>query len=139
MTIDAATGTSLRPPTESSGLAAPAPTLRARRTARLAMAGFAFVLLLGAVAMAAPWLAPHDPTRQSLRDRLAPPTLEAPDGRARLLGTDHLGRDVLSRVIFGTRVSLVVRLSAVVVGGALGATPRIAAGVQGRLAGAVGR
>ena len=131
MTIDTATGTSLRPPTESSGLAAPAPTLRARRTARLAMAGFAFVLLLGAVAMAAPWLAPHDPTRQSLRDRLAPPTLEAPDGRARLLGTDHLGRDVLSRVIYGARVSLVVGLSAVVVGGALGATLGIAAGFRG--------
>ena len=137
MTIDAATGTSLRPPTESSGLAAPAPTLRARRTARLAMAGFAFVLLLGAVAMAAPWLAPHDPTRQSLRDRLAPPTLEAPDGRARLLGTDHLGRDVLSRVIYGTRVSLVVGLSAVVVGGALGATLGIAAGFRGGFADSV--
>jgi len=137
MTIDAATGTSLRPPTESSGLAAPAPTLRARRTARLAMAGFAFVLLLGAVAMAAPWLAPHDPTRQSLRDRLAPPTLEAPDGRARLLGTDHLGRDVLSRVIYGARVSLVVGLSAVVVGGAFGATLGIAAGFRGGFADSV--
>jgi len=137
MTIDAATGTSLRPPTESSGLAGPAPTLRARRTARLAMAGFAFVLLLGAVAMAAPWLAPHDPTRQSLRDRLAAPTLEAPDGRARLLGTDHLGRDVLSRVIYGARVSLVVGLSAVVVGGALGATLGIAAGFRGGFADSV--
>ena len=137
MTIDAATGTSLKPPTESSGLAGPAPTLRARRTARLAMAGFAFVLLLGAVAMAAPWLAPHDPTRQSLRDRLAAPTLEAPDGRARLLGTDHLGRDVLSRVIYGARVSLVVGLSAVVVGGALGATLGIAAGFRGGFADSV--
>src|SRR3989442_6219614 len=116
MTIDAATGTSLRPPTESSGLAGPAPTLRARRTARLAMAGFAFVLLLGAVAMAAPWLAPHDPTRQSLRDRLAPPTLEAPYGRARLLGTYHLGRHVLSPVIYGARVSLVVGLASVALG-----------------------
>ncbi len=117
--ITRATGTSLRPPAESSGLAGPAPTLRARRTARLAMAGFAFVLLLGAVAMAAPWLAPHDPTRQSLRDRLAPPTLEAPDGRARLLGTDHLGRDVLSRVIYG------------------GATLGIAAGFRGGFADSV--
>src|SRR3989442_15901199 len=114
MTIDAATGTSLRPPTESSGLAGPAPTLRARRTARLAMAGFAFVLLLGAVAMAAPWLAPHDPTRQSLRDRLAPPTLDAPAGRARLLGTDPLGPDGLSRGFYRTRPSLVSALPALV-------------------------
>src|SRR3989454_12608310 len=87
MTIDAATGTSLRPPTESSSLAGPAPTLRARRTARLATAGLAFVLALGAVAVAAPWLAPHDPTRQALRERLTAPTLEAADGRPRLLGT----------------------------------------------------
>src|SRR5205807_2520857 len=80
-----------------------------------------FVLALGAVAVAAPWLAPHDPTRQALRGRLTAPTLEAADGRARLLGTDHLGRDVLSRVIYGARVSLAVGVSAVVVGGALGA------------------
>src|SRR5213076_71380 len=112
-----------------SGLAAPAP--KSRRAARLATMGLAFVLVLGAVAVAAPWLAPHDPTRQALRGRLTAPTLEAADGRARLLGTDHLGRDVLSRVIYGARVSLVVGLSAVVVGGALGATLGIAAGFRG--------
>src|SRR5213079_1251480 len=50
--------------------------------------------------------------RQSLRDRLTPPTRKAADGRARLLGTDHLGRDVFSRVIYGARVSLVVGLAA---------------------------
>src|SRR5437667_6695435 len=131
MTIDAATGTALRPPTESRGLAVPAPTSRARRTARLATAGLAFVLALGAVAVAAPWLAPHDPTRQALRERLTAPTLEAADGRPRLLGTDHLGRDVLSRVIYGARVSLVVGVAAVVVGGALGAALGIAAGFRG--------
>jgi peptide/nickel transport system permease protein len=81
--------------------------------------------------VAAPWLAPHDPTRQSLRDRLTPPTLDAADGRARLFGTDHLGRDVFSRVIYGARVSLVVGLSAVIVGGALGGTLGIAAGFRG--------
>jgi len=59
--------------------------------------GRGFVLLLALVAAAAPWLAPHDPVRQSLRARLAAPTLEAPMGRAHPLGTDHLGRDVLSR------------------------------------------
>src|SRR5439155_826246 len=80
---------------------------------------------------AAPWLAPHDPTRQALRGRLTAPTLAAADGRARLLGTDHLGRDVLSRVIYGARVSLVVGVAAVVVGGALGAALGIAAGFRG--------
>src|SRR5213080_4871889 len=118
----------LRPPTESSGLAAPAP--KSRRAARLATMGLAFVLVLGGVAVAAPWLAPHDPTRQALRERLTRPTLEAADGRARFLGTDHLGRDVLSRVIYGARVSLVV-------GVALGATLGIAAGFRGGLADSV--
>ena len=101
-----------------------------RRTARLALAGLGFVGLMVFMAIAAPWLAPHDPTRQSLRGRLARPTLEAPDGRARLLGTDQLGRDVLSRMIYGARVSLAVGLSAVVIGGAIGATLGIAAGFR---------
>jgi peptide/nickel transport system permease protein len=104
---------------------------RARRTLHLAVAGLAFVLLLAGIAAAAPWLAPHDPTRQALRGRLARPTLAAPDGRARLLGTDQLGRDVLSRVIYGSRVSLVVGLAAVVVGGFVGAALGIAAGYRG--------
>jgi peptide/nickel transport system permease protein len=104
---------------------------RARRTVRLVTAGLAFVALLGIVAAAAPWLAPHDPPRQALRGRLATPTREAADGRARLLGTDQLGRDVLSRVIYGARVSLVVGLAAVVVGSVVGATLGIIAGFRG--------
>src|SRR5262245_42933948 len=108
-------------PAESAGpvvaAAAAIGGMRARRTRRLALAGAAFVLAFAVMAAAAPWLAPQDPLRQSLRARLAPPTLEAADGRAHLLGTDHLGRDVLSRTIYGSRVSLVVGFAAVVVGG----------------------
>jgi peptide/nickel transport system permease protein len=110
---------------------------RARRTRRLAWAGAGFVLLLGAVALAAPWLAPHDPERQSLRARLSAPALEGPDGRAHPLGTDHLGRDVLSRVIYGARVSLLVGFAAVVVGGVVGAALGILAGFRGGWADAV--
>ncbi|PYM67501.1 MAG: peptide ABC transporter permease [Candidatus Rokuibacteriota bacterium] len=55
----------------------------------------AFVALLALVAVAAPYLAPHDPERGSLRARLRPPTWEAGDGKAYLWGTDHLGRAVL--------------------------------------------
>ncbi|PYM91837.1 MAG: peptide ABC transporter permease [Candidatus Rokuibacteriota bacterium] len=69
-----------------------------QRTARLAAGGGVFVLVLALVAVAAPWLAPQDPERTSLRVRLLAPTLEAADGRAHALGTDHLGRDVLSRL-----------------------------------------
>jgi peptide/nickel transport system permease protein len=104
---------------------------RARRARRLTAAGIAFVVALGVVAAAAPWLAPDDPTRQSLRSRLVRPTLEAADGRAHMLGTDHLGRDVLSRMIFGSRVSLLVGFAAVLVGGLIGSALGLLAGFSG--------
>ena len=104
---------------------------QARRARWLIWSGVGFVLLMAAVAAAAPWLAPHDPVRQSLRARLRAPTLEGPDGKAHVLGTDHLGRDVLSRVIHGARVSLLVGFAAVLVGGAIGSVLGIVAGFRG--------
>jgi len=116
-------------------IAVNAPAIRggagARRTRRLVIAGGVFVLALAVSALAAPWLAPQDPLRQTLRARLVGPTLQASDGKAHLLGTDHLGRDVLSRVIWGSRVSLLVGFSAVLVGGLLGASLGILAGYRG--------
>ena len=106
---------------------------RALRTRRLVIAGGLFVLALGLMAIAAPWVAPQDPLRQSLRARLAGPTLRASDGKAHLLGTDHLGRDVLSRIVWGSRVSLTVGFAAVLVGGLLGSTLGILAGYRGGL------
>jgi len=103
----------------------------AQRTRRLVAAGAGFVLLLALVAAAAPWLAPHDPVRQSLRGRLAAPTLEGADGRAHPLGTDHLGRDVLSRTLYGARVSLLVGFAAVAVGSLVGGALGILAGYRG--------
>ena len=103
----------------------------ARRRQRLAVAGLAFVVALMLVAATAPWLAPQDPVRQSLRARLVGPTLEAPDGRAHVLGTDHLGRDVLSRLVYGARVSLAVGFAAVALGTLVGATLGIVAGFRG--------
>jgi peptide/nickel transport system permease protein len=108
--------------------AARAPARRRRRFPALVVAGVGFVGLLLLVAAAAPLLAPQDPIRQSLRGRLAAPTWQGADGRAHLLGTDHLGRDVLSRVIYGSRVSLVIGFSAVLVGGILGSAAGLAAG-----------
>ena len=92
--------------------------------------GLGFVALLALLAVVAPWIV-QDPERQSLRTRLKPPTLEGADGRTHLLGTDPLGRDVLARVIYGSRVSLVVGLSAVVIGGLIGSTLGLAAGYRG--------
>jgi peptide/nickel transport system permease protein len=117
--------------TPGAGEAAARGGAGARRTRRLVVAGGAFVVLLVVVAAAAPWLALQDPTRQSLRARLAGPTLAAADGKAHWLGTDHLGRDVLSRMIWGARVSLSVGFAAVVVGGVLGAGLGIVAGYRG--------
>jgi peptide/nickel transport system permease protein len=90
-----------------------------------------FVTALGLVALTAPYLAPHNPERGSLRARLRAPTVEARDGRSYLLGTDHLGRDVLSRMIYGTRVSLVIGFAAVLVGGLVGGLLGLVAGFRG--------
>jgi len=104
---------------------------RARRRPWVAWVAIGFVAMLALVAAAAPLLAPHDPVRQSLRVRLVAPTLEASDGRARVFGTDHLGRDILSRVIWGARVSLLIGFAAVVVGSLVGAALGIVAGYRG--------
>ncbi|HYB43003.1 MAG TPA: ABC transporter permease, partial [Candidatus Methylomirabilis sp.] len=74
--------------------------LRRAARARLAPLGAAIVFLAVAAALAAPLVAPHDPLRQDLENTLARP------GRAHWLGTDNVGRDVLSRVIWGARISL---------------------------------
>lgn len=76
--------------------------LRFRRN-RLAMIGLSIVLLLLVVAALAPWIAPHDPIAQNLRERLQPPLTPG-----HLLGTDDFGRDILSRLILGSRITLFI-------------------------------
>jgi peptide/nickel transport system permease protein len=77
------------------------------RQSVLARVGFAAALALLLAALAAPWLAPADPAAQNLPERL-----EAPS-RAHWMGTDELGRDILSRTLYGARVSLLVAVSVV--------------------------
>ncbi len=74
---------------------------------RLAVTGLILFLLLGFAAVAAPWLSPYDPYEMDVMAFGAPPS---PD---HLLGTDSVGRDVLSRVLYASRVSLLVGLGAV--------------------------
>ncbi len=105
--------------------------VRRPRTPWLLYATAGFIGLLVVVALSAPLLAPHDPERGSLRARLEAPTLEGADGRAHVLGTDQLGRDVLSRIIFGTRVSLTIGFAAVAVGGLVGGLLGLVAGFRG--------
>ena len=83
------------------------------------------MLLAILVALAAPLLAPYDPLAQNLGNTLARP------GRAHLLGTDNVGRDVLSRVIWGTRVSLVAGLVSVALAVVAGTLLGILAGYFG--------
>ena len=103
---------------------------RGRRMPWLMRLGLGFITLLAVLAVVAPWVV-QDPERQSLRVRLKPPTFEGADGHPHFLGTDHLGRDVHARVVFGSRVSLVVGLAAVIVGGLVGSTLGLAAGYRG--------
>jgi peptide/nickel transport system permease protein len=96
--------------------------------------GFIGVVLIAALvfmALAAPLLAPHDPTAQNLRARLRPPAWEAKGSWNHVLGTDHLGRDVLSRVIYGSRVSLLVGAAVVVIAGTFGVMMGLFAGYRG--------
>ena len=80
-----------------------------------AIAGALILLVVIGAAVAAPYVAPHDPARQSLIRRFTPP-LWVPGGNAAYpLGTDQVGRDILSRIIYGARISLIVGISAVVV------------------------
>lgn len=85
------------------------------------------LLLVTVVAIAGPALAPQDPNRQNLILRLKPP-LEEPEF---VLGTDALGRDVLSRLIYGARISLLVGLTAVGIGGIMGTLLGLVAGYSG--------
>ncbi len=80
-----------------------------------AVAGLLILLAFVLVAFFAPYLAPADPTAQDLAARLKPPGTEG-----HLLGTDRLGRDILSRLIFGARLSLLVSVTSVLIGLALG-------------------
>jgi peptide/nickel transport system permease protein len=73
-----------------------------------------FLVVLGAAAAAAPFIAPHHPTEQNLDERFSPPA------RSHLLGTDNLGRDILSRIIFGSRSALIVGVVAVAIAVILG-------------------
>ncbi len=102
------------------GAATPAGVVR--RLWRLKWALAAAVLMLGIVASAvgAPVIAPHDPLAVNIRHRLAPPAWMEGGSMAHLLGTDQIGRDLLSRVIYGGRVSLVVGVTAVLISASLG-------------------
>ena len=102
-----------------------------RRLSSYPVVPLTILALMVLIALGADVLAPHNPEIGSLGMRFRPPVWQAGGSATYLLGTDHLGRDVLSRLLFGARVSLVVGFTAVVVAGLLGIALGIAAGYLG--------
>src|SRR2546422_9477097 len=94
------------------------------------MVGLALIVVLAVSAALAPWLAPYDPARQSLIEKRAKP------GGKYWLGADEFGRDILSRVIYGSRVALLVGVLSMVIaligGRSLGTGLGVARGLRGR-------
>src|SRR5882762_2999367 len=95
------------------------------RQNRLAIAGFVVIVSLAVLAISAPWLCPKDPLAQSLMDRLQGPS------RIHWMGTDDLGRDVFSRLLLGTRISLSVGFVAVGIELLIGVSLGLCAGFLG--------
>jgi peptide/nickel transport system permease protein len=89
------------------------------------------VLAVVAAGLSAPAVAPLDPAEQNVIDRLAPPVFMEGGTREHWLGTDHLGRDVLSRLIYGARVAVIVGITTVIVSGIVGLGVGLAAGYFG--------
>lgn len=125
--------------TESMALAPPRPW-REREWAvllgrlirrRTALFGLAVVAVVVVAALFAPALSPFDPLEQDIAQRLREPGWEDSQGHAHPLGTDHLGRDILARIIYGSRIALMVGLSAVLISGILGMGIGLCAGYFG--------
>ena len=101
-------------------------------TVQATVAALVIVTLL-LTALLAPFIAPYDPGAQDLMVRLMPPSFMPGGSPGHWLGTDALGRDILSRVIFGSRVSMSVGVVAVLISGTFGTAAGIVGGYFGRL------
>ncbi len=109
------------------------PQLLRRRMRRHAgfLIGAAILAALVLLALLAPLIAPHDPVATGLGDRLLPPVWESGGRWTYLLGTDHLGRDYLSRLLYGARISLAIGFGAATIGCLIGVTLGVCAGYFG--------
>jgi peptide/nickel transport system permease protein len=93
--------------------------------------GVGLLTLTTLIALLAPLIAPHDPYAQDLTRRLIPPIWQEKGVWTHVLGTDNLGRDYLSRVIYGARISLLIGVAVMVISGLIGTTLGLAAGYFG--------
>jgi peptide/nickel transport system permease protein len=94
---------------------------------------FGLIMVLGVIfcAVFAPVISPHDPILQDVEKRLIPPVGQEGADANYLLGTDHLGRDIVSRLIYGARISIVVSVSAVALSAVLGTLIGLFSGFYG--------
>jgi peptide/nickel transport system permease protein len=108
----------------------------ARRLLQLGTKGGIGFAIIGAVflcALFAPWIAPHDPNQQDLLLSVLPPAWSAKGDPGYFLGTDRLGQDILSRIIYGSRVSLITACPVVIISGSIGTLLGLLAGYFGRI------
>ena len=103
--------------------------LKLKRYPVIPLAILLFLLVIPAIF--APWVAPHEPFQGSLSDRLMPPAWQAGGSTEHILGTDKLGRDMLSRIVYGARISLAVSMIAIFVGGIIGTVLGLISGYFG--------
>ena len=98
---------------------------------RMGVIGAILIFCLIFVALFCPYLTPHDPYKQDITKRLWKPAFMEGGKAEHALGTDHLGRDLLTRILYGTRISLVVGISAVLIMLAVGVSLGLIAGFFG--------
>ena len=98
---------------------------------RLGVLGAVLLFCLLTTAVFCPILSPHDPLKQNIMKRLRPPVWLDGGTSTNLLGTDHLGRDILSRIMYGSRISLVVGVAAVMLQVIIGVALGLLAGYHG--------
>jgi peptide/nickel transport system permease protein len=125
---------SVRPAPASPGPVVSVPEIQPVQTFRregLPMLPIAILVTLAVLAIFANLIAPFNPEIGSLSQRFKPPAWIAGGSTEHLLGTDHIGRDVLSRLIFGARVSMMVGFMAVIIAGVLGSALGILSGYLG--------
>ena len=113
------------PPRRRAGL-----LRRSLRHSGLVLGGVTLAAIV-LIALAAPLLAPHDPYNQDLAHRLIPPVWQAKGSWEHVFGTDKLGRDYLSRLIFGARISLLIGTLTVLISGTIGTVIGVCAGYFG--------
>ena len=126
--------------TRASTVSDAAPDLHRRYSARRRRFPVLPLAIIGLIifsAIFAEWIVPHEPTVARLSDRLIPPFSTEGGSMNYILGTDHLGRDILSRMILGARVSLIVALSATFLGGVVGTFLGLLAANSGKIVDAV--